>query len=404
MTKYLDKSGTYSEPVFVQDLQKISELYMNDGYLQVEVGDPEVSVVKDDSDEDALLVRVEIQEGKRFDVGKVDVAGDASIDLDALRERVRLKQGEVFNRSSLTADVEDLERYYTDRGFFYASVSPRTELKEDLTVDVTFDVQKGELHFIREIDVTGNTNTRDPVVRREMRVVEGQLYSARSVNRSRDRVKRLGFFEDVEFEAKPTDYQEQLDLDVKVVERPTGSLSFGVGFSTQDRLVLSGSVSQANLFGRGYGVTAVLDYGSRNSRFYLSFFDPYLLGSEWSLRSTLFRTDLEYIDFQQTETGVEFGLGHDLNEEGTSRGNLRYSYASRDVERLTHRERRRDDLPRAALQRQQREPDRRLLGLRHARRPASRRPRPRLRRPTSSSRGSAASRSSRASRAARSGS
>lgn len=335
VTKYLDKSGTYSEPVFVQDLQKLSEMYMNDGFLQVEVGDPDVAVVKDDTGHDALLVRVEIEEGKRYSVGKVDVAGDESIDLDALRERVRLKQGEVFNRSSLTADVEDLERYYTDRGFFYASISPRTTLNEDLTVDVTFDVAKGDLHFIREIDVTGNTTTRDTVVRREMRVVEGQLYSARSVNRSRDRVKRLGFFEDVEFEADETDYDEQLDLDVKVVERPTGSLSFGVGFSTQDRLVLSGAVSQANLFGRGYGVTAVVDYGSRNSRFYLSFNDPYLFGSDWSLRSTVFRTDLEYIDFEQTETGIDLGLGHDLNDDGTSRGQVRYSFATRDIDRLT---------------------------------------------------------------------
>jgi outer membrane protein insertion porin family len=335
VTKYVDKSGTYSEPVFVQDLQKISEMYMNDGFLQVEVGDPEVSVVKDDSDKDVLVVRVEIQEGKRYDVGEVDVAGDPSIDLGALRERVRLKQGEVFNRSHLTADVEDLEQYYTDRGFFYATVSPRTQLNEDLTVDVTFDVSKGALHFIREIDVSGNTTTQDTVVRREMRVVEGQLYSARSVNRSRDRVKRLGFFEDVEFEANSTDYPEQLDLDVKVVERPTGSLSFGVGFSTQDRLVLSGAVSQANLFGRGYGVTAVVDYGSRNSRFYLSFYDPYFFGSEWSLRSTLFRTDLEYIDFEQTETGVDFSFGHDLNEDGTSRGQVHYGFATRDIERLT---------------------------------------------------------------------
>src|SRR5262249_27395429 len=127
----------------------------------------------------------------------------------------------------------------------------------------------------------------------------------------------------------------QLDLDVKVVERPTGSLSFGVGFSTQDRLVLSGAISQANLFGRGYAVSAVLDYGSKNSRFYLSFTDPYLFGSEWSLRSTLFRTALEYSDFEQTETGVDFALGHDLNEDGTSRGQIRYGYSSREVKRLT---------------------------------------------------------------------
>ena len=336
VTKYLDKSGTYSEPVFIQDLQKVNEKYTNEGFIQAEVGDPQVTVVKDDSGKDALAVRVEIREGPQYRVGQVDVQGDPSLDEAALRERIRLKEGEVFNRSSLTADVEDLERYYTDRGFFYASVSPRTSLEEsDLTVDVAFDVKKGDLHFIREIDVTGNTNTVDEVIRREMRVVEGQLYSARQVNRSRDRVKRLGFFEDVEFEAKATDYQEQLDLDLKVVERPTGSLSFGVGFSTQDRLVVSGSVSQSNLFGRGYGVQAVVDYGSRNSQFYLSFYNPYLFGSEFSLRTTAFRTDLEYIDFEQTELGVEFSLGHDLNEEGTARGNLRYSYATRDIERLT---------------------------------------------------------------------
>ena len=114
------------------------------------------------------------------------------------------------------------------------------------------------------------------------------------------------------------------------------SLSFGVGFSTQDRLVLSGAISQSNLFGRGYGLSLVVDYGSQNSRFYLSFYDPYVFGSEWSLRTTLFRTDLEYIDFQQDETGIEFGLGHDLNDEGTSRGQLRYSYSVRDVQRLTN--------------------------------------------------------------------
>ena len=233
-----------------------------------------------------------------------------------------------------------------------------------------------------------------------MRVVEGQLYSARSVNRSRDRVKRLGFFEDVEFEAKPTDYQEQLDLEAKVVERPTGSLSFGVGYSTQDALVVSGSVSQSNLFGRGYGVQAVVDYGSRNSQFYLSFYDPYLFGSEFSLRSTLFRTDLEYIDFQQLETGVDV-LARPRPERGRHRARqppLQLRVAGHQPPH--HRERRGDDLPRAALEREQHQPARPLLGLRHARRRRRAEERARVRRQRSSSRASAASRSSFASKGA----
>ena len=268
------------------------------------------------------MVRVEIAEGKQYDVGKVDVAGDPSIDLDALRERVRLKQGEVFNRSSLTSDVEDLERYYTDRGFFYASVSPRTELegRPDRRRHLRRAEGRAALHP-RDRRHRATRSTRDPVVRREMRVVEGQLYSARSVNRSRDRVKRLGFFEDVEFEAKlhrlsgAARPRRQGGRAPDRVRCPSASAS-------RRRTAWSSPAPcrQANLFGRGYGVNAVIDYGSSNSRFYLSLFDPYLFGSEWSLRSTLFRTDVEYIDFQQTETGVDFALGHDLNEEGTSRG------------------------------------------------------------------------------------
>jgi outer membrane protein insertion porin family len=297
----------------------------------VEVSEPQVTPT-----EEGLEVSLSIREGRRFHVGAIQVAGDESADPAEALEGLSLKEGEVFNRSFLTNDVEAIEARYTDRGFFDAKVDPLTRLDEEsLKVDVTFQVEKGTLYFLREIDIAGNTTTVDPVVRREIQVVEGQLWSAREIRVSQDRVRGLGFFEDVTFEPAQTDAPGVLDLGVKVVEKPTGSLSFGAGYSSQDQFVLSGSVAQSNLFGRGYGVSAAADIGGRADRFYLNFTDPYFLGSTFSLSSQIFNTDIEYPDFSQEEQGIEFTLGHALDEENRSRGYLRYGFSSRDIDEDT---------------------------------------------------------------------
>ena len=196
VTTYIDKSGTYSEPVFLQDLQGVSNKYLNAGYIHVDLGEPDV-----EPHEDGLTVKIEITEGDQYNVGSIEIDGDESIDLVEMRERLALKEGDVFNRSFLNADLQGLESRYTDRGFFMAEVAPRTRVDDGaLTVDVTFDVVKGPLYFLREIAIGGNQYTVDEVVRREMRLVEGQLYSARQVTVSKNRIRRLGFFEEVEFE------------------------------------------------------------------------------------------------------------------------------------------------------------------------------------------------------------
>lgn len=327
-TSFLDNSGTYSEPVFQQDLRLVEQKYTNDGYLQVELSEPRV-----EAQADGLVVIVDITEGDQYRVGTLDVSGDASADVAKLREQLKLKPGEVFNRSYLTSDVEGLTGHYTDRGFYFANVNPRTNLKSaDKTVDVDFQVQRGDLHFVKEIEISGNTVTVDPVIRRELRLVEGQLWSARAVDTSKKRLESLGFFEEVNFEPKPTDQPGLLDLGVKVVEKPTGSLSFGAGFSSQDGFIVSGSVSQTNLFGRGYGVQLAADIGGVSNRFYLSFSDSYFLDTEFGLGTTIFNTNLDYQDFQEKSRGIDVNLGHALNEENTSRGFLSYSFAQREVD------------------------------------------------------------------------
>ncbi len=331
LTSWFDKSGTYSEPIFMRDLRGVEKMYSDAGYLQVNVGEPQIDPTKK-----GLTIRVAITEGPQFRVGEINLSGDESVDFEVLRRKLKLSEGEIFNRSHLTEDVEQLERHYTDRGFYFASVQPGTMLAESKRlIDVEFQVQKGPLYFIRHINIAGNTRTIDPVVRREMKLVEGQLYSARDLQVSNQRVNRLGYFENVGFDPRPTEDPAQLDLDVEVVERPTGSFSFGAGFSSQDKLVFQASLSETNLFGRGYGANLTADLGGNTSRYYFSVSDPYFLGSTFSSSVTLFMTEVDFDDFKQRQRGFDLSLGHALNEEGTSRGFLRYSYSRRKIEQDT---------------------------------------------------------------------
>jgi outer membrane protein insertion porin family len=326
-TSWFDKTGTYSEPVFLRDLRLVEKKYTDDGYVQARVSEPEVI-----ANEKGLFLKVRIDEGSQFRVGDLVVEGDETIDLEALRKKIRLETGEVFSRSNLTSDVETLEGHYTDRGFFFANVSPITQTNpEELTVDVQFVVEKGPLYFVRNVDINGNTRTVDSVIRREVRLVEGQLYSARALQVSSLRIRRLGFFEDVAFEPKTTEDPSQLDLDVNVVERPTGAFSFGAGFSSADNFIFTASLSQSNLFGRGYGANISADIGGNSSRYFVSLTDPYFLGSTFSFSATAFLTEVQFDDFEQTQQGVEFAVGHPLTIDNRASIALRYGYSQRKV-------------------------------------------------------------------------
>ena len=280
---------------------------------------------------------MQIFEGPQFRVGGLTVEGDETIDLEALRRKIRLAEGEIFNRSHLTADVEILEAHYTDRGFFFANVNPITRTDQDaLTVDVQFAVEKGPLYFVRNVDVHGNTRTVDSVIRREIRLVEGQLYSARALRVSNIRIRRLGFFEDVSFEPNTTDDPSELDLDVTVVERPTGAFSFGAGFSSADSFIFTASLSQSNLFGRGYGANISADIGGRSRRFFISLSDPYFLGSTFSFSATAFLTQVRFNDFEQDTQGIELSLAHPLTIDNRASISLRYGYSERQVEQTSN--------------------------------------------------------------------
>ena len=326
VTHFWDKSGLYAEPIFYQDLDSVARLYMDDGYIRVAVGDPEVEVRAD-----GLYVSVDITEGPQFRNGTTDVIGDDTMDLELLLGLVETREGEVFSRSVLSDDVERLRSYYADRGFFEANISPRTDVDPDaLRIASTFEVEKGALFFIDRIEVRGNTRTRDHVVRRELGVSEGELYAAQSVRRSEARVRRLGFFEEVTMAAQPLDTPGRLALAVDVVERPTGSFSFGAGVGSTDGFIINGSISQENLFGQGRAITASGDVGSRTRNLFLRYLEPYAFGSAATLSGTVSNVEREFLDFDQEITGFSANISYPLDEGDTFVGSG-YSLTTRDV-------------------------------------------------------------------------
>jgi len=264
-------------------------------------------------------------------VGTIDVIGDDTMDRDQLVALIQQKTGDVFSRSQLTGDVDRLRAYYGDRGFYDAAVNPITQVDpEKLTVACNFEVKKGELYFVDGIDLHGNTRTLDTVVRRELSIDEGDMYSAAMVANSKARVQRLGYFEEVDISAKPADQPHRVNMSVDLVEKPTGSFSFGAGFGSVDGFIVSGSVKQDNLFGTGRSLSAGVDLGSINKSFYVRFIEPYVFGTVASLALTGQSAQSEYVDFTEKLQGASATLSYPLDENFTfvSGG---YSFANREV-------------------------------------------------------------------------
>jgi outer membrane protein insertion porin family len=326
VTQMWDNSGLYAEPLFYQDLDKIQRLYMDKGYIRVQIGEPQVEVT-----EDGIQVAVDITEGAQYKVGTIDVLGDETMDRDLLLGLIEQKPGDVFSRSKLTGDVDRLRGFYGDRGFYDASVNPITQVDpEKLTVACNFEVKKGELYFVDGIDLHGNTRTADTVVRRELSIAEGDMYSAAAVAISKQRVQRLGYFEEVEIAAKPSDEPHRVAVAVDLVEKPTGSFSFGAGFGSVDGFIISGSVRQDNLLGTGRSLSAGLDLGSINKSFYLRFVEPYVFGTAGSLALTGQSATSEYVDFQEKLTGASVNYSYPL-DEGFTYLSSGYAYSGRQI-------------------------------------------------------------------------
>ncbi len=319
---WFSKNDQYSKPKLAGDLEALRSFYLNQGFLLFSVDSTQVSITPDRRD---IYITVNITEGPKFTVSDFRFSGDLPIPEDELRPLVTMKPGDVFSRDKLNASVKQLGDRLSNDGYAFANINAAPELDRDKNqVAFNFLVDPGRKVSVRRINVSGNTKSKDEVIRREMRQMEGATYSAEKINRSRERIGRLSYFREVAIETPPVPgAPDQVDVNVNVTEVPSGNILLGAGFSSSDGVVVSGSVTQNNLFGTGNRMSLQINSGSVNTIYSLSFTNPYYTHDGISLGYDIYRRDRDYTeldsvdDYETSTLGAGIRLGVPISEYDT---------------------------------------------------------------------------------------
>ena len=324
---WLTGAGTYKEEVLKNDALLIADHYMNFGYINVKVGEP---VLKLTDAKDALEVFIGITEGDQYRLGDIDFKGDLLEPVSELRKKIKGEPGQIFSRSALRADIAALTDAYADKGYAFVNVNPLTRAdSKKLIIDLTYDMEKGELVSFERINIAGNPKTRDKVVRRELRITEGELYSATGIKRSKQNLMNTGYFEEATLATAKGSAGNKLNVNVDVKEKPTGSFSVGGGYSSLDGIIGQGSVQQSNFLGLGLKANVSGSIGGKSQTYSLGLTDPYFLDSKWTLGADIYRTQRDYNDYTRRLTGGDIKGGYPLNDfVGTF---FMYKYEIKDI-------------------------------------------------------------------------
>ncbi|MDR3579897.1 MAG: outer membrane protein assembly factor BamA [Oryzomonas sp.] len=309
---WLTGAGTYKEEVLKNDALLLADHYMNNGYINVKVGEP---VVKLTDAKDALEVFIGITEGEQFRIGDINFKGDLLEPVSELRKHIKAEPGQIFSRSTLRTDIAALTDIYADKGYAFANVNPLTKPDNaKLIIDLTFDMEKGELVSLERINIAGNPKTRDKVIRRELRVTEGELSSATGMKRSKQNLMNTGYFEEANLATAKGSAGNKLNVNVDVKEKPTGTFSVGGGYSSLDGIIGQGSVQQSNFLGLGLKANVSGSIGSRSQTYSIGVTDPYFLDTKWNLGGDIYRTQRIYNDYTKRLTGGDIKGGYPIND------------------------------------------------------------------------------------------
>jgi outer membrane protein insertion porin family len=309
---WLTGAGVYKEEVLKNDIALITDFYFNNGYINVKVSEPHIELLQEKK---GILVQIDIKEGDQYKVGQLGFKGDLLEKSEELSKKLKLKSGEIFSRAVLRNDVFALTDVYADMGYAFANVNPGTKLNSEArTIDITFDMEKGEKVYFDRITITGNPKTRDKVLRRELKIVEGDLYSSTGLKKSKQNLMNLGFFEEATLATERGSADNRLNLKVDVKEKPTGTFSIGAGYSSLDGFIGQGSVQQANFFGLGLKANASASIGGKSSTYSVGLTDPYFLDSKWTLGGDLYRSQRDYTDYTRKATGGDIKAGYPLSD------------------------------------------------------------------------------------------
>ncbi len=319
---FMSGSGAYKQDAFDRDVQVLRILYFNEGYVQVKIDRPQIYVTPDKK---SIYITIRIEEGEQFNVGEIDFSGDILFPREELSELIQINKSDVFSYEILQKDLSELQAKYGDLGYAFANIIPRTRINEkDRKVDVTFEFDKGSKVYFGQINVIGNSKTRDKVLRRELKIKEGELYHETRKRESMENIQRLGFFDEVNFKTStPPEKPDVLNIDIVVKERNTGSIQLGAGYGSATGFTLQGQINQSNFLGKGQKLGAGLNISRDGSFYNFNFTEPYFYDTLWSVGFDLYQSSSGRYDYDEKKVGGAVRFGHPLGDYLS--GSLRYT-------------------------------------------------------------------------------
>ncbi len=314
----LGGSGSFREGAFKQDLQRLTYWYLEHGYVKFRYETPIITV---SDDKKWVFISIYVDEGEQYQMGTQDFSGDLLFPKEELHQEISLLSGETFSISKRNQDIQRLTEKYQDLGYAFTNVVPRMAIQDDTrTVDIDYSFEKGELVYFGKITVVGNSKTHDKVIRRELRIQEGELYSGSRLRVSRELVERLGFFAPGEVlfnTSSPADSPNVLDLEIQIKERSTGTITLGAGYGTVQRFFFTTQVSEINVAGKGQSLSLSANYSAdRITRSVnLGFTDPYAFDTRWSAGFDIFAINFPIPNRYLTrKLGFDVRVGHPVGD------------------------------------------------------------------------------------------
>ncbi|MGB0513592.1 MAG: outer membrane protein assembly factor BamA, partial [Wenzhouxiangellaceae bacterium] len=302
----------YTREKLSGDLERLRAYYLDRGYVDFSIESTQVSISPDRS---GIYITANVREGEVFKVSDVQLTGDLIVEEETLRRFVRVQPGETFSRKKIEDTVDTITSLLANFGYAFANVNPVPRIdRESRTVDITFFVDPGKRVYVRRVEFRGNTRSKDEVLRREMRQFEGAWFSQAAVDRSRLRMQRLGYFENVNVETPAVEgTEDQVDIIVSVEERTTGSFQIGLGFSQLQGLIASISIQQENFLGSGRTIGLGISRSSINSSLNISYTNPY-----WTDDGVALGYFINYSEFNSGRANLslfstsQFGFGANI--------------------------------------------------------------------------------------------
>jgi outer membrane protein insertion porin family len=346
--------GTFKEDKFAEDAQAIVDYYRDRGYINAQVGQPVLKVLDDSGDGRTRWVqmRIPVTEGRRHAIGDLSFEGNTIVNAEVLRRLFKVKSGDRYSQKDIRKGLETAREVYGSGGYFeftgYPDLKPRVEQSQrgteagvtglspggDPIVDVTIRVDEGKQYFINRITFAGNTHTRDPVIRREMALVEAGVFNTQALKNSIQRLNQLGYFKALDAEGvkveKADGADNKVDIELKVEEQNRNQISFGAGASQNEGFFGNASFTTSNFLGRGESVTVSLQKGSRANNYQIAFSEPFVFGRPITMGVALFSRKIDYrissteVDYSEARTGVNLTTGVPLRR--FTRGFVTYGY------------------------------------------------------------------------------